>query len=171
MLTNSILNKLRNFCRVEGNYKKIREEMDNCDKKGEIFIPYLGMLLRDLNFFEEKSKYINEKGFINFDKIEKISEMFELYFKFRDKIDAVNKIPELEFFNDLEDITEEKLEEIGNNIEPQFKYEPTKKKKRRTNIDKKYFAKYKNKEDNDSCDGENEENKGEPVDLDTAFYE
>ena len=169
--TNSILNKLRNFCRVEGNYKKIREEMDNCDKKGEIFIPYLGMLLRDLNFFEEKSKYINEKGFINFDKIEKISEMFELYFKFRDKIDAVNKIPELEFFNDLEDITEEKLEEIGNNIEPQFKYEPTNKKKRRTNIDKKYFAKYKNKEDNDSCDGENEENKGEPVDLDTAFYE
>ena len=169
--TNSILNKLRNFCRVEGNYKKIREEMDNCDKKGEIFIPYLGMLLRDLNFFEEKSKYINEKGFINFDKIEKISEMFELYFKFRNKIDAVNQTPELEFFNDLEDITEEKLEEIGNNIEPQFKYEQTNIKKRRTNIDKKYFAKYKNKDDNDSCDGENEENKGDPVDLDTAFCE
>jgi hypothetical protein len=167
--TNTILNKLKSFCTVEGNYKKIREDMDNCDKTGEIFIPYLGMLLRDLNFFEEKSKYINEKGEINFDKIERISGMFELYFKFKNRIDDINKIQELEFFNDLEDITEEQLEEIGNNIEPQFKYEITNKKKRRTNIDKKYFEKNKNKDDNDSCDGENEENNGEPVDLDTAF--
>ena len=167
--TNTILNKLKSFCTVEGNYKKIREDMDNCDKNGEIFIPYLGMLLRDLNFFEEKSKYINEKGEINFDKIERISGMFELYFKFKNRIDDINKIQELEFFNDLEDITEEQLEEIGNNIEPQFKYEITNKKKRRTNIDKKYFEKNKSKDDNDSCDGENEENNGEPVDLDTAF--
>ena len=95
--------------------------------------------------------------------------MFELYFKFKNRIDDINKIQELEFFNDLEDITEEQLEEIGNNIEPQFKYEITNKKKRRTNIDKKYFEKNKSKDDNDSCDGENEENNGEPVDLDTAF--
>ena len=169
--TNSMLNKIKSFCTVEGNYKKIREDMDNSYKNGELFIPYLGMLLRDLNFFEEKSKYINEKGYINFDKIEKISEMFDLYFKNINQIDDKLKIPELDFFNDLEVITEEQLEEKGNNLEPQFKYEPTDKKRRKTNIDKKYFAKYKIKGDDDSddVDNNNDEENAEPVDLDMAF--
>ena len=161
--SNSILNKIRNFCAVEGNYKNIREDMNNCYNKGEFFIPYLGMLLRDLNFFEEKYKYINKDGKINFEKIEKISGIFELYFKFKNKKDSnnnSNKIPELEFFNYLEDITEEKLDEISSNLEPEFKFEEESLKKRLTNIDKKYFFKNNDKE----------EDEGEPVDLDQAFY-
>ena len=161
--SNSILNKIRNFCAVEGNYKNIREDMNNCYNKGEFFIPYLGMLLRDLNFFEEKYKYINKDGKINLEKIEKISGIFELYFKFKNKKDSSNnsnKIPELEFFNYLEDITEEKLDEISSNLEPEFKFEEESLKKRLTNIDKKYFFKNNNKE----------EDEGEPVDLDQAFY-
>ena len=122
--TNSILNKIKHFCTVEGNYKNIRVDMDNCDKTGEIFIPYLGMLLRDINFFEEKSKYLNEKGYINFNKIEKINEMFKLYFKFKNKEDNKNNnIPELDFFNDLEDITEEYLEITADNLKSGFKSE------------------------------------------------
>jgi hypothetical protein len=159
--TNTILNKIKNFCSVEGNYLKIRKEIDNCIKNRETFIPYLGMLLRDINFFEEKSKYINEKGIINFEKIEKISEMFEVFFKFKEKEENKNNvinIKELEFFNDLEDITEEELENIADNIEPEYKLEESKKlKKRPTKIDKKYFEKYKVKENE------------EPEDLDTAF--
>ena len=159
--TNTILNKIKNFCSVEGNYLKIRKEIDNCIKNRETFIPYLGMLLRDINFFEEKSKYINEKGIINFEKIEKISEMFEVFFKFKEKEENKNNvinIKELEFFNDLEDITEEELENIADNIEPEYKLEESKKlKKRLTKIDKKYFEKYKVKENE------------EPEDLDTAF--
>ena len=128
--TNSILNKIKHFCTVEGNYKNIRVDMDNCDKTGEIFIPYLGMLLRDINFFEEKSKYLNEKGYINFNKIEKINEMFKLYFKFKNKEDNKNNnIPELDFFNDLEDITEEYLEITADNLKSGFKSETSKKKK------------------------------------------
>ena len=127
--TNSILNKIKHFCTVEGNYKNIRVDMDNCDKTGEIFIPYLGMLLRDINFFEEKSKYLNEKGYINFNKIEKINEMFKLYFKFKNKEDNKNNnIPELDFFNDLEDITEEYLEITADNLKSGFKSETSKKK-------------------------------------------
>ena len=159
--TNTILNNIKNFCSVEGNYLKIRKEIDNCIKNRENFIPYLGMLLRDINFFEEKSKYINEKGIINFEKIEKISEMFEVFFKFKEKEENKNNvinIKELEFFNDLEDITEEELENIADNIEPEYKLEESKKlKKRLTKIDKKYFEKYKVKENE------------EPEDLDTAF--
>ena len=33
-----------------------------CEQEGDSFIPYLGMLLRDINFMEESFKYINEKG-------------------------------------------------------------------------------------------------------------
>ena len=158
--TNNILNKIKSFCAVEGNYLKIRKDMENCIKNRENFIPYLGMLLRDLNFFEEKSKYINEKGIINFEKIEKINEMFEKFFKFKEKENKnIMKIKELEFFNDLEDMTEEELEKIADNVEPENKLQESKKvKKRLTNIDIKYFDQYKEKEDD------------EPEDLDTAFF-
>ena len=162
--SNNILNKIRNFCAVEGNYKKIRTEMDECYKNEEIFIPYLGMLLRDLNFFEEKSKYIDEKGNINFEKIEKINEMFEFYFKFRNKMSEDknrNRIEELNFFEDLEDIKEEELEEIANNIEPEFKIKECKnQRKRLTKIDEKYFEKYKDNK---------EEGINSQQDLDEAF--
>jgi hypothetical protein len=134
--TNSILNKIKNFCSVEGNYLKIRKEMDDCIKNGETFIPYLGMLLRDITFFEEKSKYINEKGIIYFDKIEKISEMFEVFFKFKEKEENKNNainIKELEFFNDLEDINEEELKKIANNLEPEYKFKEVKKTKKKIN--------------------------------------
>ena len=164
--TNSLLNKIKHFCTVEGNYRKIREDMDNCDKNGEIFIPYLGMLLRDINFFEEKSKYINEKGFINFNKIEKINEMFNLYFKFKNKKDNKNKnnILELDFFNDLEDISEEYLENMANNLEPEIKIDISEK-KRLTSIDEKYFGKYKIKENDEIVGSINEDDTyGDPPD-------
>ena len=170
--TNSILNKIKHFCTVEGNYKNIRVDMDNCDKTGEIFIPYLGMLLRDINFFEEKSKYLNEKGYINFNKIEKINEMFKLYFKFKNKEDNKNNnIPELEFFNDLEDITEEYLEITADNLKSGFKSE-TSKKKRLTNIDEKYFKKNIIKENDDVIGSINEDdiNAEPPDEINQGFY-
>ena len=170
--TNSILNKIKHFCTVEGNYKNIRVDMDNCDKTGEIFIPYLGMLLRDINFFEEKSKYLNEKGYINFNKIEKINEMFKLYFKFKNKEDDKNNnIPELDFFNDLEDITEEYLEITADNLKSGFKSE-TSKKKRLTNIDEKYFKKNIIKENDDVIGSINEDdiNAEPPDEINQGFY-
>ena len=170
--TNSILNKIKHFCTVEGNYKNIRVDMDNCDKTGEIFIPYLGMLLRDINFFEEKSKYLNEKGYINFNKIEKINEMFKLYFKFKNKEDNKNNnIPELDFFNDLEDITEEYLEITADNLKSGFKSE-TSKKKRLTNIDEKYFKKNIIKANDDVIGSINEDdiNAEPPDEINQGFY-
>ena len=142
--TNTLFKQLGEFCTVEGNYKNIREDMNNCDKIGEIFIPYLGMLMRDINFMEESSKYINENGCINMEKIENINAIFEKYFKFKNKIEKKNKIKELMFFEDLEDITEEQLEEIADKLEPEFKIEEIQKPgKRLTEIDRKYFEEYK----------------------------
>ena len=148
--TNSLFRQISDFCTVEGNYKNIREDMNNCDKNGIIFIPYLGMLMRDINFFEESSKYINEYGCFNIEKIENINDIFEKYFRFKNvQQEKINKNPDLKFFEDLEDITEEKLEEIANKIEPDFTIEEIQKSgKRPTSIDEKYFEEYKYQQSN-----------------------
>ena len=141
---NSIFRNISDFCSVEGNYRKIREDMNNCDKNGIVYIPYLGMLMRDINFFEESSKYINENGCINIEKIEKIQELFENCFKFKDVPDKKNKIKELHFFEELEDISEEALEEMANKLEPEFILDDIQKPgKRPTTIDKIFFEDYK----------------------------
>ena len=142
--TKGIFEQIKIFCSVEGNYKNIRNDMNLCEQKGENFIPYLGMLLRDINFLEESNKYINEKGCVNMDKIEKINSLIEKYFKykkedkkkFEDK--KINK--ELSFFQNLEILTEEELENIASNVEPEYKFGKFEV-KRMTNIDKKYFDK------------------------------
>lgn len=143
-----LFEQISNFCACEGNYKNIREDMGICDSKGQIFIPYLGMLLRDINFFEESSKYINDNGCFNMEKIENISAIMDKYFKYtKDKnklFENYKPIPELKFFDNLEQISEEKLEEKANQIEPQLK-EKTSKIKKLTNIDKKYFREYAEK--------------------------
>jgi hypothetical protein len=141
--TNMILKKVSEFCSCIGNYRNIREDMNNCEKTGEVFVPYLGMFLRDINFFEESSKYFNQNGCINFEKIEKVAKLFEKNFTFRNAREKNNRIKELNFLEELEDITEEQLEEMANKLEPEFKMEGSPKPtKRLTNTDKKFFEIY-----------------------------
>ena len=141
--TKCIFDNISNFCSVEGNYRNIRNDIDLCIKNEDNFIPYLGLLLRDINFIEESSKYLNEKGCINMEKIEKINDLLDKYFKYKKDDNKNNEkiIPRnLDFFENLENISEEELEKIANNIEPEFKFEKIET-KRLTNIDKKYFRK------------------------------
>ena len=148
--TKSLYAQISNFCSCEGNYKNVRDDMDLCERKGIIFIPYLGMLLRDINFYEESSKYINEYGCINMGKIEIINSIMEKYFRYKTNEKKINKknniniVPELNFFEKLEDIEEGDLEKLADKIEPVFKFD-SQKNKRLTNIDKKYFLKYAEK--------------------------
>ena len=142
--TKGIFEQIKIFCSVEGNYKNIRNDMNLCEQRAENFIPYLGMLLRDINFLEESNKYINERGCVNMDKIEKINSLLEKYFKYKKdekkKLDDNKKvIKELSFFQDLEILSEEQLENIASNVEPEYKFDKNEV-KRLTNIDKKYFV-------------------------------
>ena len=142
--TKGIFEQIKIFCSVEGNYKNIRNDMNLCEQRGENFIPYLGMLLRDINFLEESNKYINERGCVNMNKIEKINSLLEKYFRYKKdekkKPDDNKKvIKELSFFQDLEILNEEELENIASNVEPEYKFDKNEV-KRLTNIDKKYFV-------------------------------
>ena len=145
--TITMINSIKKFCSCFGNYKYIREEIKNLDDNKDYYFPYLGMMLRDITFFEESSKYLMEEELINFEKIEKIQNIMENNFRFKNvkNIDEdIVPVKELNFFEKLEMNTEENLESIANQIEPKFTINGGKKEyKRLTKIDEKYFTKYK----------------------------
>ena len=136
-----IMNEINDYCNLEGNFKVFREEIKNI-KKNEFYVPYLGILLRDLTFFEEGGKYLVQGNIINFEKIEKVQNALDSFFQYKKSINSVKfeNIKELNFFENLEQKTEEELENIANQLEPEFKLRlMPQKEKRLTQIDNKYF--------------------------------
>ena len=137
-----LLKKLNRFCRYQGNYKKLREDMKNLGPT-DYYIPYLGMILKDLAFYEENSQYLVNDVLINFEKIENVQKAVSEFFNFKNLTDKEShNIPEeLDFFEKLEDLKEAELEALANKLEPEFKLGPVKKREKRpTKIDTKYFA-------------------------------
>ena len=139
----ALQNKIRDYCTFDGNYKNFREEMHNCSKNNEFFIPYLGLLLRDISFFEANYDYIMDDGLINVEKIEKVQIIVDEFFSFKKTREYNNRIvlnEELKFFKELELIKEDDLELLANKLEPKFILNDyPKKSKRITNLDKKFF--------------------------------
>ena len=140
--TKIIMKEIMDYCSLEGNYKIFREEIKNI-KKDEFYLPYLGIILRDFIFFEEKGKYITQGNMVNFEKIEKVQNSIDTFFEFKNRIDNVkvelNK--ELIFFENLGEKNEQDLEKLANDLEPEFKLGEAKEGiKRLTDIDIKYFG-------------------------------
>ena len=139
-----LMKNISKFCRYQGNFKILREEIAKLDYS-DFYIPYLGMLLKDLSFFEENSKYIIHDTLINFEKLENVQLAMEKFFNFKNAKDKIHPIlpEELSFFDNLENLNETKLEELANKLEPKFTlYKNKIKEKRKTNIDLKYFSKF-----------------------------
>ena len=140
--TKNILKEIGDYCNLGKNYQIFREEIKNI-RKDEFYIPYLGTILRDINFFEEKGKYIIQGNMINFEKVESVQNALDTFFDFKNRIDKVKvqQIEELNFFDNLEEKKEQDLEKLANDLEPEFKlgviHEGI---KRLTEIDKKYFS-------------------------------
>ena len=141
----NLIKSISTFCSCDGNYRNIREEIKKFVNLQEYYYPYLGMMLRDITFFEENSKYLVNDNLINFEKIEDIQNIIENNFRYQEE-DQKNEqkyiyIKELSFFENLENNTEENLESIANKIEPKFELNDGKKVfKRKTIIDEKYFV-------------------------------
>ena len=136
-----IIRELDSFCSFEGNYKVVREDIKSLNKN-EFYTPYLGLLLKDLNYYEENCKYLVNGNFINFEKINGVQNSIDEFFHFQKIKDKknINTHPDLEFFENLESQKESDLEALANKLEPKFiVYMNPKKAKRLTNIDKKYF--------------------------------
>ena len=142
--TKNILKEIGEYCSLKGNYKVFRDEVIN-SKNDEFYLPYLGYIMRDINFFEEKGKYMVQGIMVNFEKIENVQKTLDTFFRFkhcfdRIKIEGVN---ELNFFENLEEKNEQELEKIADNLEPEFKLEKQNNdncNKRLTSIDINYFG-------------------------------
>ena len=119
--TKSLIKDLDNFCTLEGNYKNIREDMKLLSRE-DFYTPYLGLLLKDLNFYEENYKYLVNGNLINFDKVNGIQSAIDEFFHFQKTIDSkVTILPyELRFFEFLENKNENELEKLAQRLEPTF---------------------------------------------------
>ena len=136
-----LIREIDTFCSFEGNYKNVRDDMKLLTRN-DFYTPYLGLLLKDLNFFEEKFKYFENGNLINFDKINGVQRVIDEFFHFQKTVDkVVTVLPEkLNFFENLEVLKESYLEKLAQKLEPKFTlYLSPKNEKRLTNIDRKYF--------------------------------
>ena len=146
--TKNILKEIGEYCSLKGNYKTFRDEVKNLKEK-EFYLPYLGYIMRDINFFEEKGKYMVQGNMVNFEKIENVQNTLDTFFKFKNCLDDVKveaSVKELKFFENLEVKREEELEQLADNLEPEFKLEKQTEGKRLTLIDIHYFGKKIKKE-------------------------
>ena len=134
-----LYDELNELYSCDGNYRNLRDELKKCE--GTPYVPYLGILLRDINFFEEKAKYIKDKTLINFEKLMLVQTAMDTFYKYKSHTYNITQIDQLAFFTCLLPIEEEELEELGNNIEPEFKlYKKKKEEKRLTRMDELYFS-------------------------------
>ena len=142
--TKNLFKDISEFCSFEGNFKNLRDDMINCLDANIFYLPYLGMLLRDISFFEANYEYLINGNLINIEKIDKVQNTLDIFFAFKNIPDIYNKNneypQELYFFNNLDLIKEDDLDILANKLEPKFILGDIQRKiKRLTNIDKIYF--------------------------------
>ena len=135
-----IFQKLVNLFSPINNFGKLRNEIKLCKKQP--FIPFLGLLLKDIAAYEEKFKYIMNDNLINFIKIELIENLLENFFIYKNYQYIINEKEEFKFFDNLQTKSLNQLEEMANKIEPHFLLkDDNKTEKRKTLMDIQYFSK------------------------------
>ena len=110
----NIFLNLKNFCSISENFKILRDNTKNC--KDSPYIPFLGILLRDISSYDEKFKYIINDKFIDFYKIELVENIIDEFFNFKNFAFNIIPINSLEFFKDIKCKSEQELEELYNEL-------------------------------------------------------
>ena len=108
-LNNAFL-ECKSLCSPTENFKKLREETKNCINSP--FIPFLAILLRDINSYDERFKYIQNEKYIDFLKILMVEKVIDEFFRFKDYAYNITPISSLDFFNDIKCKSENELYDI-----------------------------------------------------------
>ena len=132
-----ILNYLRQFCSNNQCYINIRREMVN--RKGRFYVPYLGILLKEIINLEEKYKYILDKGNINCCKIQKLYILINDFFHFKNNPLTKVNIYNLDVLENLSPKNEEQIELVITKIEPKLFISAGNELKRKTKTDYIYY--------------------------------
>ena len=135
----NIIKEMNSFCSSKQCYINIRKLMFN--SKGIPYIPYLGIILKEIISIEEMKYIINENN-INFGKIVKLYNVINRFNKFKKSKFSFEKSKELDILVYLNPKNEDELEAMVSQIEPKCKLFAIRgNKKRLTNTDKYYYDK------------------------------
>ena len=143
--------EIENFCSIKENYKNIRDQEIFCQNSNRFYIPYIGIILKRINFYDEGVKYISENGLVCIEKIIVTQKEIE-EFKYRLKLLGLstNGIIESKFLNNngeefqtlkkvfynLNPKELNLLENISSKLEPEFTlYKVPDQRKRKTKTD------------------------------------
>ena len=115
--TLELISDLNKFCTNQQCYINIRREIVGC--KHMAYIPYLGILLKEIVDIENQYKYIEKFGdynCINCVKLQKMYYIVNKFFEFRNYTFTFTQINELNILNQINPKTVEEIEEmIANN--------------------------------------------------------
>ena len=104
---------LNKFCSNQQCYINIRREIIGCKHKA--YIPYLGILLKEIVDIENKYKYLEKFGdynCINCIKLQKIYYVVNKFFEFKNYTFTFTQINDLKILDQLNPRTEEEIEEM-----------------------------------------------------------
>ena len=116
--TISLIEELNKFCTNQQCYINIRREIVGC--KHIAYIPYLGILLKEIDDIENKYKYMEKFGeynCINCIKIQKIYWVVNKFFEFKNFSFTFTQINDLNILNQLNPRTKEEIECMINDNE------------------------------------------------------
>ena len=134
------LSEMKVLCSFQNAYARIKKETNERRQTGKRFVPYLGLLLKEISSLEEKYQYVKDDTLINFMKIEKVQNAIDGFFMFKDIPYEITERNELKILEFLRPKTQDDLEKESKMLEPEFKY--GKKNvygKRQTRTDKFYY--------------------------------
>ena len=138
--TRKKMNELKQFCNHNQRYLNIRREI--VSRYNRFYIPYIGILTKDLINFEENNKYILKDGNINCLKLQKLYITIQQFFSFKKQPFTKVPLKDLNIFEQLDPKTEDQIEIMIKKIEPKLIISSGQDKKRKTKTDVKYYFKY-----------------------------
>ena len=143
--TLKLIAELNDFCTNQQCYINIRREIASC--KHIAYIPYLGILLKEIVDIEDKYKYLekfSDYSCINCIKLQKIFWVVKKFFEFKNYSFTFTQINELNILNQLNPKSKEEIEEmIINNEKNQSTFKEliqTGNKKKQTKSDEMFYC-------------------------------
>ena len=132
------IDKMNKFCSGTQCYIKIRKEiLLKC--KGKPYVPYLGILLKQIMNVEEQKYIINNN--INMQKLVKLNKLITHFFEFKKNKYPFPKPNQLDILSQVNPKKEEDIELIIRQIEPKLTINAKKGDKKRITQSDKYFYK------------------------------
>jgi hypothetical protein len=138
--TTKKMSELKKFCNNNQRYLNIRREI--VKRQGRFYIPYIGIITKEIVNLEEKYKYILDNGNINCLKLQKLYIVIQQFFSFKKHPFAKVPLKDLDILGHIDPKTEDQIEMMIKKIEPKLIISSGGDRKRKTRTDAKYYFKY-----------------------------